>query len=679
MVDAELTHKGDRIEIRFPYDEKMVERMRTVAGRRWNKAESAWTVPADWQSAVELRRAFGRDLTLGPHLREWGRREKARQEKLTALARADTATLDHLPVLNRRLYEAIHLGPRGIGMGPEERQKALQGPASFQAADVRFMVDSSNPLNACHMGLGKTIETIAAIEEAGLADGPILVVAPVSAAEGTWPEELRRWQDRPFWLARGTAKEKQAVHDEFRAWTSPLQTNLRMPTGTGDGAMPGQGGWLIINPEQLMLREKVEKCPDHQDVSHKSVKGLKIIQQCSKNTWKVEREHCHYEIIEPYPDLFRIRWTAIVFDESHEFGIMNPKSLTGRGALRLRTWPGGKKILLSGTPMGGQPIKLFHILHYLHPTVFTSKWRFAEQYLETNDNGYGKTIGGIRRCDDHRARGFRPTKGDCQQCDEYERRLFEMLNPFILRRTKDEVLKDLPPKQHVDLWCSWGSPDHQQQYEEFAGDSETVVGDERISALGVLSEYTRLGQFAFGRWEKRGGTLVPTEDSGKLHMINEKLKELGIFDPDGEEQVVIFSQYRTVVDVIYNWLVRRGVPTGKITGDTNKKGERAAAKEAFQGSETRAIVITTKAGGTSLTLDRASHVFIVDETWKPDDQEQAEDRCHRASRIHQVTIYRLLTKHTIDEYRREINWEKAAVNKNVMDLRRIKLKEDSDE
>lgn len=678
LVQAEI--EGSRIVVRFPYDEDLVKRMRQVAGRRWSKATSSWSVPADWQSAIELRRAFGAFLTLGPGLREWGAREKVRQAKLVSLANATTAELEHLPGANPSLYEAIHLGPKGIGMSDEERTAALAGAPSFQAADVRFMVDSDNPLNANHMGLGKTIETIAAIEEAGLADGPILVVAPISAAEGTWPAELDRWQGRPYWLCRGSAKAKKAIQEEFNAWVSPQATPLRTPTGVD--TIPGNAGYLIVNPAQLTMRETVDRCWQHREVNHKTIGGLKEIKQCQSTShmakerpWQDYPESCSYKIDAPYPLLFTIKWNAIVFDESHEFGVMSPKSLTGRGAAKLQLAERSKKILLSGTPMGGQPIRLFHILQFLNPKVFTSKWRFAEQYLEINDEGFGKSIGGIKRCEDHRLRGIRPGHGECPLCDEYERRMFGALNPYILRRTKDEVLTELPPKQHVDLRCPWGSPAHKKQYNKFAADSEAVVGDERISAVNVISEYTRLGQFAWGTWKSEGGELVPTEDSGKLQVLEGKLTELGIFDPNGEEQVVIFSQYRSIVNLVHAWLVKKGVASGKLTGDTNKRGERAELKDSFQAEGgLRALVVSTKAGGTSLTLDRASHVFILDETWNPDNQEQAEDRCHRASRIHQVTVYRLVTDSTIDEYRREVNWGKSAINQNVMDLRRIRVR-----
>jgi SNF2 family DNA or RNA helicase len=80
--------------------------------------------------------------------------------------------------------------------------------------------------------------------------------------------------------------------------------------------------------------------------------------------------------------------------------------------------------------------------------------------------------------------------------------------------------------------------------------------------------------------------------------------------------------------------------------------------------------MTTKAGGVSITLDRADTVHLLDETWVPDDQEQAEDRIHRASRMHQVTCYYYRTKSTIEEEIADLTAEKADVNEAILDRRR---------
>lgn len=115
----------------------------------------------------------------------------------------------------------------------------------------------------------------------------------------------------------------------------------------------------------------------------------------------------------------------------------------------------------------------------------------------------------------------------------------------------------------------------------------------------------------------------------------------------------------------------KGVDVVTITGAVNKRGERAAIQKAFQAQGgARVIVMTTTAGGVAITLDAADTVIFMDEMWSPADMEQAEDRVHRASRIHQVTIYYLRTVDTIDDYRMETVGSKAELHKEVLDIRR---------
>lgn len=627
-VQAELMPDGKRIAVRFPYDPWLVRQVKGVPGARWNKTAGAWFIPADWSSAHRLRAQFGEALELGAALRAWGHEEKRRRQELHALGQSATATLTRLPTANPKLYEAVHLGPKGRSMTAQERSLALAEPASFQAADVAFAVKSPNPLNANEMGLGKTLETIAAIFEAGTDEGPNLVIAPKSAQEGTWPSELMFWQDWPVFLASGSAKQKAAVHDEF----------IEQVEGWGGGA------WLVINPEQIRMKKLVT---EHED-------GRK-----------------EEEFVPAFPLLFEIEWNNIIIDECHDSGLMNPQTLAGKGTRKLKC--SGKRFALSGTPIGGKPIKLFGILQFLNPDVFTSKWRFAEQYLEVGDNGFGKTIGGIRRCPECRMMGIRhDNRGECDWCDKIEDEFWAELEPYIIRRTKLEALPWLPPKQYVDVWVEFGSDRHERQYRSFEEDAMVEIGSDTVAATNIISEYTRCSQMAWGRFDFKNGRLVPTRDSGKLAALEEKLEEIGIFDKEGTEQAVIFSQFKDVVNLIHDWLAEKGVNVGKITGDTNKKGERNRLKEEFQGEGgLRVLVISTKAGGTSLTLDRASNVFVMDQTWNPDDNAQAIDRCHRASRIHQVTAYTFKTKNTLDEYKNDINVTKTVINEKIMDLRRF--------
>jgi SNF2 family DNA or RNA helicase len=650
--------RGRRIEVWFRSSPEARALIKAIPGYRFVSAPNShngvahWTVPLDLPTARALREAFGEEMTMSKAIARWGREQVQQAKELGELSRSTTAQLVVLPEVLPDLYRAIHIGPRGRDMTEAERDRAMEDPSSFQAADVLFGAHSPNPLNANQMGLGKTIETIASIFEARLDHGPHLIIAPVSAMDATWQEELGLWQPYPVYIATGTKSQKSTTHKAFIDYIVRLS----------------KPGWLVINPDQVRYREIITECERHVDNNMGKASERREVKDC---------DDCSIELVHEYPDLFGIEWNTITIDECHRDGIMNPKALTGKGARQLRVREGGKRFVLSGTPIGGKELNLFPILQYLNPKVFTSKWRWADRYLEVTNNGFGKDIGGLRRCSQHFAQPHRAPRGSCVRCDEMEDLFHEMLAPYMIRRTKAEVLPELPPKQRLTLWCGWAGQLHKQQYNTFADDAAVMIGTQEVTAANILTEYLRLGQFAFGFFTTRNGQLVPTEESGKLRALDVKLEELGIYDKGGSEQAVIFSHSILIVDLVYEWLRKKKVAVGKITGAVNKRGERQAIKSSFQGEGgLRVLVITTGAGGTSLTLDRASNVFILDETWKPDDQEQAEDRCHRASRIHQVTVWYLRTRKTIDEYKMDVNAQKALANRRVMDLARIRLAEE---
>jgi SNF2 family DNA or RNA helicase len=167
---------------------------------------------------------------------------------------------------------------------------------------------------------------------------------------------------------------------------------------------------------------------------------------------------------------------------------------------------------------------------------------------------------------------------------------------------------------------------------------------------------------------------IPSNESGKLPYLLDRLAEAGI-DPDdmvGDACAIVASQFKEVVNMVHAYLNYKGIPTEKITGDTTGE-QRAQIQRTFQaGGEgaPRVVVMTTTAGGVSITLDRADTVHILDETWVPDDQEQFADRAHRASRMHQVTVYTYRSKGTIEQYIQEVTADKANINRQILDLRR---------
>lgn len=615
---------GKRICVDFPYNATLVERMKTVSGRSFVKTpRKHWHVPLDLETCRQLRKAFGDDLVIGPDLYSWAQNAVRAETTLGTLASADTATLERLGSMLPALHEAIHLGPRGLIMTSQERTAALAGPASFQAADVRFLVEAKNPLNGNQQGIGKTPEWIAAVWEAGLEDGNHLVIAPGSAVDGTWEPELEKWQaDAPkqvgIFACTGTRMQRELTLLDWQQSLAPVK-------------------WVVVNPAMIQFR----KDPTRTAPITLPVKGKAAMTACYCNQGRDAHEH--YDT--PYPELTRIVWDTICIDECHKGNVRNHKTITSKAIHKLET---RKRCAMSGTPMKKKGSDIWGILHWLNPQVFTSYWRIAEEYFHIDDNGYGKKVGTLRK--------------------EMEAPFFRMLQPYVIRRTKDEVLPWLPPKHYIEVPCHM-TEGQALQYKQMEEEGAARLADGSVNTTSILAEFTRLTQFAFGKWERRNGTLVPTADSGKLEALLDKMEEAGVFDDTSAKQLV-FSQFKQVINLVAQALQDRGVKVQVVSGAQNKQGQRRAIREAFQSGDTQVLCIVTTAGGVSLTLDAADTVHMLDDMWSPDEVEQAEDRAHRASRVHQVTVYQYRTIGSIDQYRASTAAEKAVEHKRILDIRR---------
>jgi SNF2 family DNA or RNA helicase len=364
-------------------------------------------------------------------------------------------------------------------------------------------------------------------------------------------------------------------------------------------------------------------------------------------------------------------WQAIVVDESHRYlsGIKSARNMTqaGKGIMALQLADDGVKVALSGTPMRGKPSNLWGTLHWLRPKEYTAFWRWAESYFEVS-RGWGGS---------HAVGRLMPWREDS---------FYKSLDGVMLRRTKAEVVKELPPKQRVDIMCDMTSLQETMYRQMEASAIAELEGlgmdddeDNQLSAIGVLAIMTRLKQFANCSWRNVGvdgispKAIFDSVHSGKCAVIEEMLNERGIAGADrsGDNKIVIASQFTQVIDSLENFLESIDVPTMKITGAVNER-RRVEVTEKFQSEGgPRVLLMNTTAGGVAITLDAfCDELIIIDETWTPDEQEQLEDRIHRVSRIHQVTIYRLTAAGTIDEYIKQRTLAKDTIQKQILDGRR---------
>lgn len=647
QAKAEI-YKENKIKVEFPWHPKAVQVIREMPGASFVPREKGgpfWTLPLSMEAGRDLRKAFSGDdyeVIWGAKILEWGREEKTRERNLSAVTLADDAKMPRLESLEIYMADEYRrtnkdLKERGLPARYDSRplHKWMRADQRVNAA---FMAASSC-INGDQQGLGKTVEWIAAVYEAGLEDGYHLVSAPVTSLEITWLPEIEKWMDTTILTGDTPAKRKLALEAAMEMYEAE------------------EPFVLLVNPAMLIMQ--IEKDGDGEPVLTREGKALRVPK---------------------HPEFEEIDWDTMAVDEFHRMGLGNPNTAQREAHVRVgrkakRFWP------MSGTPMGGKPIKLWGALNAIFPKKFSSKWAFVGHYLMTEEREYevkgevktGKIIGDVD--------------------PEKEAELQRMLSTYMVRHLKSEVLKDLPPKMYIDVDCKM-HPKQKKQYMQFAKEAEIKIETERMSIQNVLDEYTRLKQFACAwqkvekvgtRKNKLGDTLPvwqltpKAEACGKLPYLIEKLAEQGITkeDPDGDSVAVVGSQFKQVVIMIHDYLNKIGIKSEMITGDTKEK-ERKAIKRRFQDERTadspRILLLVTTAA-VSLTLDRADTVHIMDETWNPDDQEQLEDRIHRGSRIHQVMCFYYRSVDTLEEYIHEITEGKAAVNTNVLDELRKKLKD----
>lgn len=637
LVVAEIDSSGDWVNVEFKYNPQFVLKVKKVPSARPNSPTARkrgapfWRVDLDLNTMRRLREVFGDDLGLGAELKAWGKGEVTKEKSLSDLSSADDADLDRVPKTFKW---------NGSG---GTKKKALR---PYQRADIKFMA-STPVINANQPGAGKTSETILALFEADLEGKSHLVFAPIPSLENVWGHEIREiyaaWNKlNPKQRPKGWKK----VEPTILTGSNPKERREAI-TEAKKLADKGEQVWLILNPAMARLkRQKVE-----------GTKGDSI----------------EYEEVLVSPELIEIDWSSITIDEFHLMGLSNPTTLGARGVNQIAeaTQP-DKRFALSGTPMGGKPIKLWGALHFLEPGKFTARWNWARHWLVINSNGYG-----------HQIEGIMPGR----EVDFYEH-----LKPYLVRRTKQEALPGLPPKQRIDVWCEM-TPKQKEQYVTFATEAEWRMEDAeeegRLTATNILAEYMRLKQFASAYCEvhKTGREnngideleVIPTSESGKLEQLIEKLEEENVIvkseDDDDPKCALVFSQFNGMVKMIAAVLREKGVPVAEIRGGISDKNRMAAAKAFTDQTEgaPRVLVMNTMAG-TSLNLSEADTVHMLDETWVPDNQEQAEDRAHRGDEKtmakDEVRVYFYRTRNSIEEYIRQLVADKQMNNRTILDLRR---------
>lgn len=307
------------------------------------------------------------------------------------------------------------------------------------------------------------------------------------------------------------------------------------------------------------------------------------------------------------------RFNYIFLDESQL--IKNPESQRYKAVRMLQS---RNKVVMTGTPIENNTFDLYGQLSFACPGLFGSKQQFADLYSTPIDQ-------------------FK----DSRRAEELQKKI----RPFILRRTKEQVAKELPDKTEIVLYCEMGE-EQREVYEANKKEIQDFImgkqeDDLPKSSMHVLKSITTLRQICNSAALLADGKSY-LQASSKIDVLMEQIESKA-----GKHKILVFSQFVTMLDLIKKQLENRGIRYEYLTGKTRKRAETVASFQ--ENADIPVFLISLKAGGTGLNLTEADYVYLVDPWWNPAVENQAIDRAYRIGQHKNVMAVRLICPDTIEE------------------------------
>ena len=331
--------------------------------------------------------------------------------------------------------------------------------------------------------------------------------------------------------------------------------------------------------------------------------------------------------------LAELDFRYVILDEAQH--IKNPMSQTARAAKKL---PSDRRLALTGTPIENRLSEIWSIMDFVSPGLLGKLKEFEERVARPIDRG-----------DEETARKLRST-----------------IQPFVLRRTKAEVAKDLPEKIEQEIVVPLAESQSTLYKQIVTEVRKSVLSEVQAkgiakSQIQILAALTRLRQVACDpRLMKLEGKEFENADSGKLAALREIVAEA----IEGGHRVLVFSQFVSMLTLIRRALEEDGVAYEYLDGSTKDRLDKV---DHFNDDESVPVfLISLKAGGTGLNLTGADTVIHFDPWWNPAVEDQATDRAHRIGQTKVVTVYRLIAEGTVEEKILQLSAKKRALVSNVL-------------
>ncbi len=331
--------------------------------------------------------------------------------------------------------------------------------------------------------------------------------------------------------------------------------------------------------------------------------------------------------------LREFKFNYVILDESQ--AIKNPASRRFKAANLINA---NNRIALSGTPIENGTFDLFAQMSFANRGFFASAKRFKDNYSNPIDKDGNELLAA---------------------------ELQKQINPFILRRTKENVATELPAKTEDIIYCEMES-EQRRVYDAYRNDFknrlQTKISEDGVgkSKMMVLEALTRLRQIC------DSPALVNKDYITDAQSI--KVKEIlrHITNKTANHKILIFSQFVKMLSIVKDELTKLNVDFEYLDGKSSTKQRQNSVNNFQENEDLRVFLISLKAGGTGLNLTAADYVYILDPWWNPAVENQAIDRCYRIGQDKKVFAYRMICKDTVEEKILELQSKKKKIAGDII-------------